>query len=83
MFTAALVLLLLLLLLLLLQATTRGLLGSVAADAEAAAASAAPLAALHTARTNMEVRAHLCFCGAAAVRAGLPFLSRWQMVLLD
>uniref|UniRef100_A0A383V7S2 Conserved oligomeric Golgi complex subunit 7 n=1 Tax=Tetradesmus obliquus TaxID=3088 RepID=A0A383V7S2_TETOB len=37
-----------------LQATTRGLLGSVAADAEAAAASAAPLAALHTARTNME-----------------------------
>jgi hypothetical protein len=45
-----------LLLLLCLQATTRGLLGSVAADAEAAAASAAPLAALHTARTNMEVR---------------------------
>ncbi|WIA21115.1 hypothetical protein OEZ85_005432 [Tetradesmus obliquus] len=37
-----------------LQATARGLLGSVAADAEAAAASAAPLAALHTARTNME-----------------------------
>ncbi|KAF6263232.1 Golgi complex component 7-domain-containing protein [Scenedesmus sp. NREL 46B-D3] len=37
-----------------LQATTRGLLGSVAADAEAAAAAAAPLAALHTARTNME-----------------------------
>lgn len=37
-----------------LQAASRSLLTTVAIDAEAAAAAAAPLAALHTARTNME-----------------------------
>lgn len=46
----------LLLLLSLVQAAARALLTTVAVDAEAAAAAAAPLAALHTARTNMEVR---------------------------
>jgi hypothetical protein len=42
------------LLLLLLQAAARGLLTSVGVSAEAAAAAAAPLAGLHTARSNME-----------------------------